>query len=416
MNKTAAIILSCLLAVTVSGCGKDKNAPAASSAEPVVATNVTAYTVQPRDVEEAITYTGELKAANTASVSCLASAKVTNVNVDVGSYVEAGRTLIALDTSALRLQYEQAQAAYNSAVAAYNSATGGASQQTVVALEQAVTAAQTAYNTALDNYNREKALFDIGATSQISLNNMKTALDNAELNLNTAKRKYELTVNVVNPESKASSQASVDAAQAALNIARNNLNNASVTAPISGYIATKNVNKGQTVSPGMELFTIKNSGTLDAEISVTESVIQSVHVGTPAIVSVKSAGIENIEGKVSLVNPTKNDQTGLYTVRVSVSNGGDRFKVGMFADISLKTAVARSAVAVPSEAIIQGTDELYIYVVNGENAEKRIVTTGLTDNAFTQLLSGAAEGEVVVVSGKEYISENNNLVKVTGEY
>lgn len=413
MRKLMAILLTAAIMLTTAACGKEENKAASNE---TVATNVTAFTAVPRDVAQSVTYTGELKAAETASVTCMASAKITNVLADVGDYVTAGTTLASLDTQQLRLQYEQAQAAYNQALASYNSTTGGATKQQALSAEQSLSAAKINYNTALDNYNREKSLFDIGATSQLSLTNAKTALDNAQLNLDTAQKNYDLTVGVVTPETSATAKAAVDSAKAAVSLAQTNLNNASVTAPISGIVASRNINRGQLASPGIELFSIKNISSFNAEISVTESVIPSVKVGTPAKVSVKSAGLSDIEGSVSLVNPTKNAQTGLYTVQVTVANSNDSLKEGMFADISLQTEVAQSSVAVPSEAIMQEGETFYVYVISGETAEKRIVETGISDGTYTEILSGVSENEQIVVSGKEYISETNNKVKITGEY
>lgn len=416
MRKLTSILLSVAIIISMSACGGKDKAKETANKDELAATNVTAYTVKSQDISESVTYTGELKAAETASVTCMASAKITNVLVNVGDYVSAGTQLLTLDTQMLRLQYEQAQAAYNQALAAYNSTAGGATQQQVLAVEQSLSAAKIGYNTALDNYNREKSLFDIGATSELSLTNAKTALDNAQLNLETAQKNYDLTVNVVTPETSATAKAAVDSAKAAVSLAQTNLNNATVTAPISGFIAAKNVNKGQMASPGIELFSIKNTSSFNAEISVTESVIPSIKVGTPASVTVKSAGIEKIEGSVSLVNPTKNAQTGLYTVQVTVTNASDSLKEGMFADINLKTEMANSAVVVPVEALIQEGEGFYVYVISGDLAEKRTVETGISDGTFTEIKQGLAENEKVAVSGKDYITDANNKVKITGEY
>lgn len=413
MRKLTATLLTMVIMVSVCACSKDKKQEVDNE---LTATNVTAYTTSVREVAQSVAYTGELKASETASVTCMASAKITNVLADVGDYVTAGTQLLSLDTQMLRLQYEQAQAAYNQALAAYNSTSGGATQQQVLGVEQSLSAAKINYNTVLENYQREKALFEIGATTELSLTNAKTALDNAQLNLDTAQKNYDLTVNVVTPETSATAKAAVDSAKAAVSLAQTNLNNAVVTAPISGYIASKNVNKGQMASPGVELFSIKNTGCFNAEISVTESVIPSVKVGTPATVSVKSAGLSDIEASVSLVNPTKNAQTGLYTVQVTVANTSDSLKEGMFADICLKTEVSQSAVAVPAEAIMQEGDTLYVYVITDNTAEKRIVDAGVSDGTFTEIKSGLSENEKIAVSGKEYISEANNKVKITGEY
>ena len=81
-----------------------------------------------------------------------------------------------------------------------------------------------------------------------------TRYENADINLKTAQGNYDITVGVVLEENKTSAKASVNSASVAMEAASNALNNTVVYAPISGYIAGRNVNKGQIVSPGAEAF------------------------------------------------------------------------------------------------------------------------------------------------------------------
>jgi len=397
--------------VCFSGCGKTEE----KVVEADTAVNVTVYEVKPTEVDNIVTYTGEIKALEETTVSAKASGAAQHVNVEIGDYVEVGTVLLSIDSSDYILQYNQAKAAYNSAVAAYNSTTNGSMQQSTSQLKAAVDGAQLEYDNAKTNYERMKTLFDMGAISQIEFDGAKTRLDSAELNLNTAKNNYDLTTNVLASETKASAQAAVDSAKAALDIAQNMLNNTTVTAPISGYVSAKNINRGQMVAAGSPLFTIKNTAIVDAEINVTESMISHVKVGTKATVSVKSAQTEGLEGAVSVVNPVKNPQTGMYTVKVHINNTDNVLKEGMFADVTLVTEEMEDAIAIPSEAIMQDGEELYVYIAKNGTADKSVVTTGIVGDSLTQILSGVNDGDAVVVSGKEYISEKNNQIKIVEE-
>ena len=87
----------------------------------------------------------------------------------------------------------------------------------------------------------------------------------------------------------------------------------------------------------------------------------------------------------------------------------------MFADITLVTEVDDNALTVPAASLIQEGEDFYVYVVDEDSmtAEKRIVTTGITNGESMEIKSGLSSGEVVVVSGKEYLSEKNNAVNIT---
>ncbi len=411
-KKIICIFLSALIIFSVSGCNKK----AEEEVNNTSATNVTVAEAANRDIANVVTYTGELKAAQNASVTSKVSAKIKSVNAEIGDYVTAGTVLVSLDTTDYQNAYNQALASYNSAVAAYENVANGSSEQSKVSVSQSLSAARTAYDNALSEYNRQKQLYDIGAISEVALNNYKTQLDTAKLNLDTAQQNYDLTVDVVTPGNVKSAQASVASAKAALDTASSNLRNASVTAPISGYIASSNVKLGQMAAAGAELFTISNSKSVDAEVNVTESVISFITVGTEASISIKSASVEDVKGAVTVVNPVKNEATGMYTVRVTIPNENGKLKVGMMADITLTTDTAVSAVAIPSEALLEDDQGVqYVYVVQGDKASKKEVETGISDTKYTQITSGLKEGEQVVVTGKEYISEKNNEINITSE-
>ena len=438
-KKILPICLAALLSLSLGGCGK-KPEPVSETTN---ATNVTVYEVGADGINATASYTGELIAAESTAVSAKASGEATAVYVKEGDFVRAGTTLLSIDSTSYRLAYNQALAAYNSAVsskqsaeaskksaqASYNSVTGGSTQQTLAQLQAALDSAEITYNNALDTYNRQKTLYDMGAISQMEFNSYQTALDNAKLNLETATTNYNLTKDVVTNESAASARAGVEVAEAgvnsaqsgieqakaALDIAKNNLDNCSVTAPISGYVSAKNISKGQMVAQGSPLFTITNTSSVDAQINVTEAVIDLVHPGTKATISIKSAGIENLEGSVSAVNPVKTAATGLYSVKISIPNADGALKEGMIADIVLVTESDSSAITVPSNALLQKDNEFYVYIANGSTAEKRVVETGISNDEFTEIVSGVQIGDKVIIKGKEYISEKNNEINIVTE-
>lgn len=464
-KRILSICLVCTMMLSLASCGKKADEAANPTAEPTIAPiNVTVDKASMREISSGVTYTGEVKPASNVSVSPKVSGKVTKVNVEIGQYVNAGDVLYTIDDTDLRLSYNQALAGYNSANASYSSVTGGTAQQTENQVNQAVTNAQLNYDaavtalqreqqmfannsnvllaenactTATDNYNRMKALFDIGAISQVELDasknqmvsaqeslktaqiNARAALDAAEKAVNTAKealdnaiKTRDLTINVINPQSANSASAGVKSAKAALDIAQNALNNTRVTAPISGYVSSVAVEKGQNAVAGSPSVGIVNMNTVEVEINVTEAVVPTISQGMSATVSVPSAGISEITGSIIAVSPSKNEQTGLFTVKVSVPNDGGVLKGGMFADVKLVT-LNKTSLSVPAEAVTTDGNDSYVYINNNGSAEKKSVEIGESDGTYTEILSGISEGASVIVSGKDFITDDNNKVAVT---
>ncbi|MCD8048221.1 MAG: efflux RND transporter periplasmic adaptor subunit [Clostridia bacterium] len=465
-KKIVAVIMSfSLAAACLTGCGSGEETEQSDTAN---ATNVTIAAVETRNISSTASYTGELMTSDTASVTSKVSAKITSINCEVGDYVKAGDALIVLDSSDYEYQLksaqatkEQADAAYkqaeasvtsaeagvasaeaalNSAQVAYNNVANGSNAQTQSQLETQLASAQIAYNDAKTNYDRQEQLYNMGAISLSAFESAQTALETAKLNLDSAQTAYDLNSNVLSSGNEESAQKSVETAEASVNTAKAQLEsaqaaltsakasqnaaqvaisqaqtsiaNTKVTAPISGYISAKNVTLGQYASTGVSLLTITGIGELEAEIQVTEAVVPYLSVGGEALITVSSAALDTVEGAITVINPVKNSQ-GMYTVRVSVPNDDDTLKVGMFADVVLVTDQSESeALAVPANSILQESGEYYVYVASGSFAEKRSVVTGVSDGEYTQIVSGLSAGENVVVSGKEYLSEENNMINI----
>lgn len=396
MKRIANIFLLICMLLFSSGCG-NKDDESVSE----VTTNVTVFDVIHNDISSEVKYTGEIKAEEEAMVSPKTPGVIQAINVDIGTYVNAGDVLAVLDDTDYRI-------AYNQALAAYNSATNGSALLNQNQLEATVSAAQIEYNNAYDNYNRQKALYEAGGISKVAFETAEIRLKNAEINLNSSKKSYEITVNNINVDTEKS-------AKAALDSATNNLNNTVIKAPISGYIASKNATIGQMAVQGSPIFVIKATDIVNAEVSVTESVIPYITIDTKASVSIDSAGFESIEGTVSNVSAVKNDTTGMYTVKIMIENPENKIKVGMFADITLETESVENALVIPNDAVMQSDEEYYVYVAKDGISEKRTVITGITDDEYVQIVKGLEQGETVIVSGKEYLSEKNNKIKIVEE-
>lgn len=413
----SVLAISCL-----AGCGAGKTT---EDIEDSVGVNVTVEAAFRGNIDTTATYTGTLTTRDMAYVTSKVSAKVKTINAEIGDWVEKGDVLVVLDSTDYEYQLRQAEASYEQANAAYNSAStsmnnvSGASEQSKIQLEQALNSAKLNYDNAKTNFERQEKLYEMGAISLVTYEGAKTALENARMAYETAEKNYDIVTNVITPGNEVSAKSGVETAQAAknaaslaINQAREYIANTKITAPISGYISSKSVVMGQFAAAGSPLFTISNAENIEAEIYVTESVIPYITEGSKAQVKVASASVD-AEGKVSVVNPVKDSMTGMYTVRVSVPNENGMLKIGMFADITLYTdQSAEDVVCVPSSAIMQEGSEYYLFVANGNTAEKRVVTQGVSDGEYTEIIEGVESGESIICEGKEYVTEANNIINI----
>lgn len=243
----------------------------------------------------------------------------------------------------------------------------------------------------------------------------QTRLTNAQANLKSAKENYDLTVNVLNPERQATAEASVKSAKAALDIAKNTLDNAAVKAPVSGYVTQCSAVAGQNIQAGSSAVTLIDSNSMDIVLHVTEASVSKIQPGAEAIIQVPSANIEGMSGSVASVSPSKDNTSGLFSVKINVPNPDGALKGGMFADVEIVTQRIDDVLAVPTDTVLNQDNEAYVYVVDGETAVKTQVVTGSTDEQYTEILSGLAAGQQVVQKGKDFLKEDQCAVKVVAE-
>lgn len=427
MKKITALAVSATLVIAaLAGCSGDVAVYEEATDATDAGINVVVAKAEIRDIESTVAYTGEMVAGEIAYVTGKASAKVESINVNLGDWVDKGDVLARLDDSDYAFQLSQAKAAYNQADAAYQNAVvarnnvDGMNKQAELQLSQAVNASQIAYNDAKLNYERQSELYKKGSVSLVTFESAKSAFENATLAYESAKANYDINITILADGNKKSAESAVATAKAAkesallaVEQAESFMGNTVITAPISGYISSKNVALGQFASAGMALFTIADTRSLEIEVKVTEAVVSSLKVGGKATVDVPSANVADTEGEVSLVNPVKDAATGMYIVRISVPNGDNALKVGMFADVTLVTTDSiEDALCIPTRAIVQTEEGNYVLVVNGNLAKKVWVECGVEDGEFTSVADGLAEGDIVVCEGKDYISEENNVVNI----
>lgn len=396
------------------------------------------------------TYTGNVSSSEKVSIIPSVSGKVQTVAIEVGQTVKKDDILFTLDNTELTYKLSQAQANYDAATANYDKTAGGTAKQTqndaTTALEKAqnelkdaksafenstaITAAQTAYNDAKTNYDRTNALYEADAATKVNLDDAKSKLDTASAAFEIAKENAETRFNnavasfaaasenasitnaIINPDNIASAKAQVDSAQAALDIAKHQLENATVTAPIAGKISVKNVSVGELSPTQTPSIVLENANAVNILIKVTETNINNVSIGMSAKISIPSIGL-SYEGTISTISPSADQKTGMFDVKVDVNTPDDSLKLGMVADVSLINPNEDNTLLVPTESVFQEDNTSYVYVINGNKLTKHTVTVGQTKNQYVEVKYGLSADDQVVVEGSSNMKDNIpfNIVK-----
>lgn len=197
-----------------------------------------------------------------------------------------------------------------------------------------------------------------------------------------------------------SAKTAVQQAQVALELAQKKLADATITAPISGIVSRRNVDLGDMASPQAPAFEIVDMDVVKAKVNVIESDLYKIKVGDEALVSVE-AFQKPVKGKVTLISPILDKMSRTATVEISIDNKDYKLKPGMFARAEVIYNKHKSALLVPSSAVVYEEEKAYVYTVRSNTAKMVPVRIGFRseDGNKTEIISGLSREDEVIVSG-----------------
>jgi membrane fusion protein, copper/silver efflux system len=187
-------------------------------------------------------------------------------------------------------------------------------------------------------------------------------------------------------------------------------------APVSGIVVDKKVLQGEAVTPGEELYTIADLSDVWVDAELREVDAASVRVGSAAKIAFTGLPGHDYTARIAYVYPTLQPEARTIKARIVVPNSDGMLKPGMYATVRLSTP-SRSALTVPSSAILQTGDRNIVFVDmgNGESTRRLMphgVVLGSVAGDYTEIISGLEPGQRVVTSAQFLLDSESNLGEV----
>ena len=382
----AALALSLTACQSGGGESSSQDSPAAG-----VAVQVQEVTVDTISTENKVS--GRVVTDGQESVFVAAQTQCTALFVEVGDSVTAGQTLCTLDMASTLSSYSAASISYNSAVQSY--------QDQAAIFDKQIALAEK-------NVSDLQALFEIGAASQLEV-------DQAELSLQSAQAQRTATLAQLEAGMQ-SYKSNVEQLSAVL---ENVDSQGNVIAPISGTIIALNAAEGSYVPPSAPVAVIDGVDQLEVSVSVSEALVPKLAEGDEVDVSISALG-KQLVGSIKKIENTASMQTKLYNVTISILEDVEGLMSGMFADVSFRTDTSSDTIVIPTEAILTSNGAQYVFVVDGivegrGTARYAAIGTGLTGSGVTEVTSGLGAGDMLVTVGQAYLSDGDAVRIVTGE-
>jgi len=416
-----------MMALVSAGCGSNANSAthANSNSEPeVVDVTTAAATIVP--IPTYIEATGNLTSDAQTDVAPAVAGKIVEVNFDIGSYVTQGSVLVRLDSRDAQIRLEQARAAVEQQRQAIQQAEANA-EQALANLRQTqarlgvkdgetfqikdfsqVKSVTAQLQLAEIELKRTERLLESGDISRGAYDQRRSQrdaligqLDEARSNaavairaIDTARAAYETARSAVGVSraTLSNTQTQVDAAQKAVN-------DTSVLAPISGYIAERNADAGEYISPSTpnsKIATIVRTSTLRARIDLPEQDISKIATGQGVAVQTSAWPDRNFAGTVVRISPSLNATARTLIVEAEIQNVDGLLKPGQFATVRITQSKPEPAVMISTKSVKTVGDTNSVFVVKDGIAREVFVQLGLLEGDLIQVKSGVIEGDQVV--------------------
>jgi len=222
--------------------------------------------------------------------------------------------------------------------------------------------------------------------------------------------------NLQNPDN------SIDVANAQLNVtqqennlasARKNLDDYSIKAPFDGKISTLDIRLGDTVSSGTTVATIISTQ-YQAEVSLNEVDVPKAKIGNKVTITLDAFPDDTFTGKVVSIDAVGTTSQGVvnYNAKITFDNIIDGIKPGMTVSANIITSVLQDILLVPSGAVKTSNGSSYVEYFDplpatydettstlstADSPKTKDVVVGSSDDTNTEITSGVAEGDIVVV-------------------
>jgi len=437
------------------------------------------------ELRSTVTSSGEIRPIQFQNITSEVQGRIEEIYVKEGQLVNKGDPLVRLDPNQLESSTDAQLAAFQSAqneinvsqsqVAAAQNQLSQAQQglnvaqvaidtarQGVVTSQTEVDRAQVEVNAANREMKRSEQLLESGVIARQEYDAAKDRVENARVSLTTARARLEsqriavkdatarlAQQNISVREARQgvqtatlgvrSSQSRADQQSAVLRGQRSQRDKTLQVAPISGVIAEIPSRVGTFAVAGLSttaLMTIADMSSINVEVKVDETEIDSVAVGQKAKIKVDAFGDQEIEGEVTQKTPLavgKSQTSGGLSTNINVQEAKE-FRVviqlqnlseevklglrpGMSATATITTKTEQNVISVPLQAIVEKKPEgspeptvggantapadkpkpiKGVYVLDGNKAKFKPVETGITGESDIQITSGLSEGEEVI--------------------
>lgn len=253
-----------------------------------------------------------------------------------------------------------------------------------------------------DYVKKGAVLFTLDSTqTQITYNSAKLAHDSAKEEYERMSLLYK--EGIVSLQQFQGVETQYNVAKQNINAAADALGYATVKSPISGYVTSVTISEGGLASQASPAITVADVSRLEINTNLSEYLINRVKVGDKVDIFIKTLSNDPYKGSISAISPAPAMGTLTYPITISVDDKSYDIKAGMFAEVQIVTDMKNDVICIPSDAVFIKSGEPRVVILKENIPSVVTVETGLDNGTLVEVVSGLNEGDVIAVSGQQYV-------------
>ncbi len=369
--------------------------------------------VKEQKLVQTVLASGKVVATDKKVIYSQVTGTVKKIHVKMGQEVQPGQLLMELDIPDGPQRLAQARAALAKAESDLAKARASGKSLELIDAESTYAEAEASYRLAQDRLKRNQVLYQEGAISLESLQEIESQFASAESRF----RKAEAALEAAQAGASAALmglQAAVDSAAASLALLEGQMGQEGLKSDISGRVLSLGVREGDMITPNTILITVGSIDKLEIAADINEADGPQLKIGQRVVITGSAITDQHYVGKITEVglearNQARNEtESSDLPITVSLPEK-TLLRPGYNVDLEITTQVDNKALVVPYEAVIEQEDVPYVYVVRNDKAHLQKVVPGIYDNFNIQITKGLKKGEKVIIEHPPELKEGSKV-------
>jgi HlyD family secretion protein len=350
--------------------------------------------------------TGYIVAAHKIELASKVSGRVAWIGVEKGDRVKQGQTLVRLEDEEFRARVTEAEGQLNSLKAQLAALENGSRPEEKARSQADLEQVRADLENARVSLNRTRALVEDGIMSKQALDDAQARYDAQVARFASYEKAHALVRTGPRREEIDSMRAQVKQAEGTLAFAQTQLENTVISAPISGVILERNVERGEFVTTGFAsdrgakgyVVSMADLNDLQVELDINQNDFARLGSRQPAVVTTDAYPDRQYQGEIEEISPEANRQKATVQVKVKVLNPDQFLRPEMNASAAFystekpgqanQTSAAKPLITIPAAAVRDGR----VFIVVDGRAVRRQVQVASTSQQGATISNGLIEG------------------------